>query len=1180
MDALTPAEFNNHSAQRTSGGKTTDVDKTPSFSPHKSAVRTKHFSKSSSVNNQEEASGFQDGSELAPITHADFKPVKLTTNVWHGKHKFPMKKLIMRRAARKSNDWKPPDSSGISQGDVDVSSLVRQAIKRGRDVALEGAKKTAAHNPQETTTEDMNKLLKMAMPWNPYNKDPSYKVKTSWDTGTIVDASSLQAKEHSIRDDPKETYQSSPDEFVNMDTPVLQGTQATSVTGVPYVTKPRPPPKLTDVPLEEIYDTATSTKDINSASTETDPNINLRTTEPTTTEFTKSDSAKTEMNLNLYSAESTTAESVKSNTAELKTSPNLPTAESKTAASGNSDFTKPTISTPESTTAESAKSDSTKPEINLNLYTAEPTTVESVKSASAGPDSKLNLFPAESSNPAESQGIPHEDTAEETTKEQTTGNSREEPLPNEQPRVLRQERSSQHGTSTIPEVNTNVHPGMSGSSGLRWNVALDRRNTSDSGKDKHSKKKKKRKSHSGTKDPADSGSPIIVGGIIGGILIVMAIVACVMQLWKKCKRRSARKQGDPEAGSVTSSSGDHVGKKDRKEKVISDREAARKKKKTSKRSSQSAPGNSNAKPQEIQSTNDTTDGPTSRTLNKGTAGDIPLTPVCTATGTPSAEVRINMEDSDSTLPESISSTSLRSEPSICTPNETPQSTPLKSRSTESLSTPAKSSLSESDILTCCKEPNVPHSTVPVDNLTFEDETRSTLATATSANEVPISTPADSFSIPMQPVQQTNAVALETGATNSSNESCKTPVAPCSDVMITVEDDDESKSPLLISENESSSVEVIYARKESTTETKKETDEKNESCDDVQNANNDPETRCDNDEMNLKVLTEEGKPMPPPPPRPPFASTELRQGKSMIGGRKALDNRRFIKHLTSGQYSSGFHGDINKSFNKIMTGNKHLADKSKGKRTVIKQQTKETRTSIKENILLAKSIVMNEKMDSVRDKKSALRRRIIHKALSHPATLRPHTPLSEEIAFAKSVILPDPAYQETERDTKERRKVVKELVDELINPSFEDMIKIFGASFNPDEKTRDLNDRNWHKRNVIMTDAKMLKAKNQKSTFLLDIQFGRNVICGPSTLDHEQNPRMGCTCYYCKKHWKKTGGPPCFKIPRDFNIAKDVYMINGKIYIRNPQEIIAAFGSTNSSSQYRPGIDTAKALLNL
>lgn len=77
------------------------------------------------------------------------------------------------------------------------------------------------------------------------------------------------------------------------------------------------------------------------------------------------------------------------------------------------------------------------------------------------------------------------------------------------------------------------------------------------------------------------------------------------------------------------------------------------------------------------------------------------------------------------------------------------------------------------------------------------------------------------------------------------------------------------------------------------------------------------------------------------------------GKSVIGGRKALENRRFIKNLTSGQYSSGFHGDLNKALNKIMTGNKLMADKSKEKRKVIKEQTKETKTSMKEKILLAK-----------------------------------------------------------------------------------------------------------------------------------------------------------------------------------------------------------------------------------
>ena len=67
--------------------------------------------------------------------------------------------------------------------------------------------------------------------------------------------------------------------------------------------------------------------------------------------------------------------------------------------------------------------------------------------------------------------------------------------------------------------------------------------------------------------------------------------------------------------------------------------------------------------------------------------------------------------------------------------------------------------------------------------------------------------------------------------------------------------------------------------------------------------------------------------------------------------------------------------------------------------------------------------------------------------------------------------------------------------------------------------------------AIAMDAKVLAAKKKKSTFESDIQFVRNVICGPSLLDHQQSPQMGCVCYYCDKHWSKTGGPPCFNTPQ-------------------------------------------------
>ena len=481
--------------------------------------------------------------------HADFRPVRLRTNDRRKKHKVAMKKFIMRRAVRKSDDLEPRDSSGISQGDMDVSSLVRQAVKRGKDVALNQAKKTVAHNPEKTTTGDMNKLLNMALLWKRERRVPSHKMKTSWDTGSILDASSLQAEETSIGDDPLESNMPSSEELLNLDSSVLQSSQSTSVTNVPYVTNSRPPPYLTNLPLEEIYDIPTSAVQTHSAkSAEPNPNINLRTTESTTTESVKSDSAETGLNRNLVSPALTTAESSKPYSAELKTSlpttesttasgksdptkPKVNTAESTTAGTVKSDSTKPKLNTAESTTAGTVKSDSTKPKLNLNLYTAESTTVKSVKSPSAGSDSELPA--TKLSNFAKSQAIPEEDPPEETTNEEYTQNNREEPWRHKQPRVSRQERAPHRGTSTKPEVNANIHPAMRDaySSGLRWNVALERRDTGDSEKEKHSKKKKKRNSHSGTKDPADSGSPIIVGGVIGGLLILMAIVTCFIQLW-------------------------------------------------------------------------------------------------------------------------------------------------------------------------------------------------------------------------------------------------------------------------------------------------------------------------------------------------------------------------------------------------------------------------------------------------------------------------------------------------------------------------------------------------------------------------------------------------------------------------------------------------------------------------
>ena len=138
---MTSAGLKNPSAQRKSGEKTTDVDITPSVSSPTSVI---HITRPS-VNNQEDASGFKDGRHSAPTVHEDFKPVKLKTNGWHRKHKVSMKKFIMRRDVGRSDDLGTSNNFGISQGNVDVSSLVRQAVKRGRDVVLKQAKMATDH---------------------------------------------------------------------------------------------------------------------------------------------------------------------------------------------------------------------------------------------------------------------------------------------------------------------------------------------------------------------------------------------------------------------------------------------------------------------------------------------------------------------------------------------------------------------------------------------------------------------------------------------------------------------------------------------------------------------------------------------------------------------------------------------------------------------------------------------------------------------------------------------------------------------------------------------------------------------------------------------------------------------------------------------------------------------------
>lgn len=49
---------------------------------------------------------------------------------------------------------------------------------------------------------------------------------------------------------------------------------------------------------------------------------------------------------------------------------------------------------------------------------------------------------------------------------------------------------------------------------------------------------------------------------------------------------------------------------------------------------------------------------------------------------------------------------------------------------------------------------------------------------------------------------------------------------------------------------------------------------------------------------------------------------------------------------------------------------------------------------------------------------------------------------------------------------------------------------------------------------------------------------------------------------------------------NYDLAKDVFLVGGEIYIQKPQTSVNVGASTSasSSSEYRPGIDTAQVLL--
>ena len=189
-----------------------------------------------------------------------------------------MAKLIMKRAVRRSNDLESPENSRTSQGDTDVSSLVKRALEQGKDVALKQAEKTAFQNLQEISTADNNKLLEKAMLWRQKILDPSYKAEASWETEKVLEGG-LEA-----------TSEPSNGGLEGIATSSLQSARPTSITDAPTSARQTNPAEY-----------------LRSDSAETE--VELNNGESKTTDPDKSDSGKSDLNLNLNSEPSNYFES-------------------------------------------------------------------------------------------------------------------------------------------------------------------------------------------------------------------------------------------------------------------------------------------------------------------------------------------------------------------------------------------------------------------------------------------------------------------------------------------------------------------------------------------------------------------------------------------------------------------------------------------------------------------------------------------------------------------------------------------------------------------------------------------------------------------------------------------------------------------------------------------------------
>ncbi|XP_078342703.1 uncharacterized protein LOC144628472 isoform X2 [Oculina patagonica] len=785
--------------------------------------------------------------------------------------------------------------------------------------------------------------------------------------------------------------------------------------------------------------------------------------------------------------------------------------------------------------------------------------------------------------PTEETVIPSVDTAD-TESDDDTGEGDEEKsshsndhkddtLPHGEPKVAGHEGSTRHGgTSAIPQHKMAVYPGMKTSSDLRWKASYDHAKVDESKKVKHSKKKKE-KSDSKTEEPAGSHSPAaIVAGILAGILVLWFILNVFPRWWRIFKKQWRERYGrefgknDPAMG--------YLSEELSEEEVIFDRAAMERNKKSSMSTSpKSTPNTSPGRPKSTSASYQPTDHETQEqkiwTLTT-TPKSTPLMVVPTLDDTPSTEVWTINEISESNSLDSSFTTSSLSDLSACnwTQTETPRSASLTAVSSMSLTSELDICSSDLQSLTpsLTLQFNTTEETIPS---SFPSATRSRLdpytpseLTIPESSLTPNPSTSKEFSnlclLPSASDELTRSLSMATDSTSSSTESCKTPVAPRNEVVITMDDDDDKEiiytseksqhedmttvndvhketsreelvirmehadgedESLMLSESEAASVEMIYRNNKLRMDNATD-----DAVIDIVSSNDENEGPFSvNDDYKNEKTT-----LTLPTIPPPTASTELRQGKSLIGGRKALENRRFIKHLISEQESTGFKRDLNTAISRILGEKKRLEDKNKGKRNVIKNQTQEAKYSLAESILRAKSMIMNENVVKERDKRSFLCRQVIQQTLSYPVrpTIRPRRTLAQEIAFAKEIILPGHPHPRTAVRTKVERQVRCE--HESINP----MDK--GASTsNSETRTMYLSDKDYHKWKLIHEDVEIKKAKGiNPGAFVPGLKLAEDFYDFPlPAIDHDKNPQAGCRCYYCRKHNKKARGRRFFKLPR-------------------------------------------------